>query len=738
MLSFQPNKPVNVFSKSAGSNPDVWGVEISGRRGYVPKKLLIEQKVIKGDLQFEVDTELVEDIRKAELEAQRRKDAEAVPEQVALPAVVNEKIIPVVNVSDESPNSIETNTSSAEVSEQSEGDESEDEDAKDYEDDEDKSVDDGDNSPSVASQGEISSEHILNQNEQATSAENEQTDSSSLPEEALYEGKTPVDEPLFEKKNAYVTTDNQQHSPIDAPILLELATTNADVVLQDKSVVYNATLDPRNNNPAPEIVSQPETKDIVQENASENVDIVAPLFDSETHHSEDATAVDEPELDEAKTPESNTIDKQPELEASSEIPAEEIAEQQETQSAPQEPVQSTDESITSSSEDINADVASTVGGTTQTDSNNSELVQPQAKETVVQANNVPIENIPVSETVTDTTINAVNTSTEPLNPIKPATSVPPLQNESNEQQDNSIDTLSLQTTATPVELQQSIPNEPEQATVDTESNELNDTNTNDLNTESAIPVPPTPAPTPDPHQKYISPNEGNIPHVHTIADFHQHHHGDGHGHAHGAAGHGHFHGQHNHHHSHQSGEKPHEHHHGHIHSPPTMYPALVADRVRAESVLAASAEPKNIDNNGNTVLDLNQKPTEQFAQPAIADKVDPLLNSGNGIDESLFRDNTSPITPEPVSNWIDDTVATVKNFVEVFLPHAKSDNKPDKDQFSAKKCKFFFCLIFYFYKQKRNTFNKRVDIKLILQLSTTNCMRSVSSTITYKLFSNIN
>ena len=75
MLSFANNKPVKIFSKGAGSNPDLWGVmvsrqsdlsaqsnvcftfQIDGRRGYVNKGHIQEQRVYKKDLQFTVPTE---------------------------------------------------------------------------------------------------------------------------------------------------------------------------------------------------------------------------------------------------------------------------------------------------------------------------------------------------------------------------------------------------------------------------------------------------------------------------------------------------------------------------------------------------------------------------------------------------------------------------------------------------------------------------------------------------------
>lgn len=58
LMPFRPNLNVKVFSKAAGSNLDIWGVEIDGKRGYVPYKYLREtKKVFRGELMLvDVDT----------------------------------------------------------------------------------------------------------------------------------------------------------------------------------------------------------------------------------------------------------------------------------------------------------------------------------------------------------------------------------------------------------------------------------------------------------------------------------------------------------------------------------------------------------------------------------------------------------------------------------------------------------------------------------------------------------
>ncbi|XP_047497742.1 uncharacterized protein LOC125044826 [Penaeus chinensis] len=58
ILSFPVNTEVIVYSKEAGTNKDLWGVEIKGKRGYVPKRYLRETKLFVKKLEYEVPTEL--------------------------------------------------------------------------------------------------------------------------------------------------------------------------------------------------------------------------------------------------------------------------------------------------------------------------------------------------------------------------------------------------------------------------------------------------------------------------------------------------------------------------------------------------------------------------------------------------------------------------------------------------------------------------------------------------------
>ncbi|XP_052837779.1 LOW QUALITY PROTEIN: transport and Golgi organization protein 1 [Drosophila gunungcola] len=55
-ISFKINSPIRVLSKSAGSNMQLWGVDINGRRGYANKDFIMEKKILvrDKDLKFEV------------------------------------------------------------------------------------------------------------------------------------------------------------------------------------------------------------------------------------------------------------------------------------------------------------------------------------------------------------------------------------------------------------------------------------------------------------------------------------------------------------------------------------------------------------------------------------------------------------------------------------------------------------------------------------------------------------
>merc|ERR1712050_497751 len=79
MLSFANNKPVKIFSKGAGSNPNLWGVMIDGKRGYVNKAHVQEQRVYRKDLEFTVPTEFSKPAPIEEKADEKTEEEEKIP-----------------------------------------------------------------------------------------------------------------------------------------------------------------------------------------------------------------------------------------------------------------------------------------------------------------------------------------------------------------------------------------------------------------------------------------------------------------------------------------------------------------------------------------------------------------------------------------------------------------------------------------------------------------------------------
>lgn len=76
MLPFKIHSPVRIMSKSAGSNPKLWGVEINGRRGYANKDFILENKIFikESDLTYELPLQSA---------VNQEADAEAAPTEAA-------------------------------------------------------------------------------------------------------------------------------------------------------------------------------------------------------------------------------------------------------------------------------------------------------------------------------------------------------------------------------------------------------------------------------------------------------------------------------------------------------------------------------------------------------------------------------------------------------------------------------------------------------------------------------
>lgn len=60
VLSFAANQDIKIFSKEAGSVTSLWGAEINGKRGYVPKHLVREYKILNKPTKL-VNTKVAEE-----------------------------------------------------------------------------------------------------------------------------------------------------------------------------------------------------------------------------------------------------------------------------------------------------------------------------------------------------------------------------------------------------------------------------------------------------------------------------------------------------------------------------------------------------------------------------------------------------------------------------------------------------------------------------------------------------
>ncbi|KAJ9598424.1 hypothetical protein L9F63_010899, partial [Diploptera punctata] len=79
LLSFRKNVDVVIYSKSAGSKPDLWGAEIKGKRGYIPKGFVREYKILKSPLTHIVDTEFKEDRKEIEKQEDSKSPQNTTP-----------------------------------------------------------------------------------------------------------------------------------------------------------------------------------------------------------------------------------------------------------------------------------------------------------------------------------------------------------------------------------------------------------------------------------------------------------------------------------------------------------------------------------------------------------------------------------------------------------------------------------------------------------------------------------
>lgn len=99
MVSFKANSIIRIKSKSAGSDLSLWGIEVNGREGYAPKRLIKEEKILIGEkhLTFVVDVVKQVDL-KAELPQSDLNSSEPLIETTTTqPLEVDNKKETVVN-----------------------------------------------------------------------------------------------------------------------------------------------------------------------------------------------------------------------------------------------------------------------------------------------------------------------------------------------------------------------------------------------------------------------------------------------------------------------------------------------------------------------------------------------------------------------------------------------------------------------------------------------------------------
>lgn len=293
MLSFNYNTPVKIFSKSAGSNLDVWGVDIQGRRGYVPKKMIREERIIFPTVNLmELPTELAEETTKeSEVEGDKitatiieRQPESKVPEPETIVKEKLETKTPdsvenpeTAQLQENVPTSIDTNitveqTEKVESTEKPEAvvsetlstlvkvetpaveskpniektDESVTPESLEENDSEQEEEEEGDDEV----QDSQEDANIIKREVNNVDSNENSEEMGDYDENKKYEGSIPVNEPPFVKKHAYVTGDNKEKSKDDEFPSLEivglnneeLLTANDQLSAENKTVVDEKTM----------------------------------------------------------------------------------------------------------------------------------------------------------------------------------------------------------------------------------------------------------------------------------------------------------------------------------------------------------------------------------------------------------------------------------------------------------------------------------------------------------------
>uniref|UniRef100_A0A2H1V187 SFRICE_005246 n=1 Tax=Spodoptera frugiperda TaxID=7108 RepID=A0A2H1V187_SPOFR len=234
LISFRGNSEAIVYMKSAGTNPDLWFVDIGGKTGFVNNKFLREIKVLERNLQV------------VPYEAEKQESVK--PDKVQQPHEVIEGTTiytteSAVNVaqqdtSTETPSNEELTPSLNSAEENA----NEDEEGEDQDEDnvEDENVSDSNkNSDSQNEESNTDSPNTAPSNEASTTTasvnENVEVSSESTPEstEQTTDSNSEQSEPVKEQDSAEPPKD----VPPEAPPLQQLLATNSNGMLNSDSVI---------------------------------------------------------------------------------------------------------------------------------------------------------------------------------------------------------------------------------------------------------------------------------------------------------------------------------------------------------------------------------------------------------------------------------------------------------------------------------------------------------------------
>ncbi|XP_022814856.1 transport and Golgi organization protein 1-like isoform X2 [Spodoptera litura] len=232
LISFRGNSEAIVYMKSAGTNPDLWFVEIGGKTGFVNNKFLREIKVLERNLQvvpYEAD-------KQESVKPDKVQQPHEVIEGTTIYTTESAVNVAQQDISTESPSNEELTPSLNSAEENA----NEDEDGEDQDEEnlEDENV--SDTNKNLDNQNDESNSNSLNTaptNEARTTTFNENVELSSetTPEstEQTADNNSGQNEPEKEQDSAEVPKD----VPSEALALPQLLATNSNSMLNSDSVI---------------------------------------------------------------------------------------------------------------------------------------------------------------------------------------------------------------------------------------------------------------------------------------------------------------------------------------------------------------------------------------------------------------------------------------------------------------------------------------------------------------------